>query len=231
MDLSREVRRYREAEMRQLTRRRPSAGVVLGVVALVVATSGSAFAADQLVGGDSLIRKDSLSGNRLRTGSVTGKQIKLSSLGQVPSAKTAANAQELGGHPASYFTPGSSGGSSGGVSSGLVTANGGQTVTLGSFGPFTVTLKCNDDGGGTFDAEIDVTSSAASSEAFGAQLTQGTAQQITDAGPGSQFVDNAGGTLIDFVNAPDAWMGYLIDGVFMPGTSAPCAASLLANRS
>jgi hypothetical protein len=217
--------------MRQLARRRPSAGVVLGIVALVVATSGSAFAAGQLVSGDTLIKKDSLSGNRLRSGSVTGKQIKLSSLGEVPSAKTAANAQELGGHPASFFTPGSSGGSSRAVASGLVTASGGQTVTLGSFGPFTVTLKCNDDGGGAFDAEIDVTSSAANSEAFGGALTQGTAQQVADAGPGSQFFDNDGGTLIDFVNAPDAWMGYLIDSVFMPGTSAPCAASLLVNPS
>jgi hypothetical protein len=218
--------------MRQLARRRPSAGVVLGVIALVVAMSGSAFAAGQLVSGDSLIKKDSLSGDRLRNDSITGRQIRLSSLGQVPSAK---NAQELDGHSASYFTGvgsgGSSGGSSGGTRSGLVTASGGQTATLGSFGPFTVTLKCNDDGGGTFDAEIDVTSSAANSEAFGTQLTQGSAQEIDDAGPDNEFADNAGGTMIDFVNAHNAWMGYLVDAVFMPGTTAPCAASLLANPS
>ncbi|HTU84126.1 MAG TPA: hypothetical protein VMF57_01055 [Solirubrobacteraceae bacterium] len=218
--------------MRQLARRRPSAGVVIGVIALVVATSGTAFAAGQLVSGDSLIKKDSLSGDRLRTDSVTGKQIKLSSLGQVPSAKTAANAEELGGHPASYFTGGgSSGGSSGVTRSGLVTADGGQTVTLASFGPFTVTLKCNDDGGGTYDAEIDVTSTGSNSEAFGTPLTAGTAEEIDDAGPDSAFVDDAGGTLIDFVNAPDAWMGYLVDSIFMPGTTAPCAASLLVNPS
>lgn len=216
--------------MRQLWRRRPSAGVVIGVIALVVATSGTAFAAGELVNGDSLIKKNSLSGDRLKTGSITGKQIKLSSLGPVPSAR---NAQDLDGHPASYFTGGSggSGGSSGGSRSGLVTASGGQTATLGSFGPFTVTLKCNDDGGGTFDAEIDVTSTAANSEAFGTQLTQGQSQQIDDAGPDSEFSENSGGTIIDFVNAPDAWMGYMIDGVFMPGTTAPCAASLLVNQS
>lgn len=216
--------------MRQLWRRRPSAGVVIGVIALVVATSGTAFAAGELVNGDSLIKKNSLSGDRLKTGSITGKQIKLSSLGPVPSAR---NAQDLDGHPASYFTGGSggSGGSSGGSRSGVVTASGGQTATLGSFGPFTVTLKCNDDGGGTFDAEIDVTSTAANSEAFGTQLTQGQSQQIDDAGPDSEFSENSGGTIIDFVNAPDAWMGYMIDGVFMPGTTAPCAASLLVNQS
>jgi hypothetical protein len=213
--------------MRQLARHRPSAGVVIGVIALVVAASGTAFAAGTLVNGDSLIKKHSLSGDRLRDGSVTGKDIKLSSLGQVPSAKTAANAQELGGHPASAYALGASTA----THSGLMTASGGQTVTLGSFGPFTVTLKCNDDGGGTFDAEIDVTSTAANSEAFDTTLTAGSAQEIDDAGPDSEFNDNAGGTLIDFVNAPDAWMGYLIDGVFMPGTTAPCAASLLANKS
>ncbi|HYB30999.1 MAG TPA: hypothetical protein VEF89_30690 [Solirubrobacteraceae bacterium] len=214
--------------MRQVWRHRPSAGMVVAVIALVAATSGTAFAAGQLVSGDSLIKKDSLSGDRLRTDSVTGKQIKLGSLGEVPRAK---DAQELGGHPASYFTSGGVGGSSGGSSSGLVTASGGQTATLGSFGPFTVTLRCNNDGSGTFDAEIDVTSTAANSEAFGTALTAGTAQEIDDAGPDSQFTENAGGTLIDFVNAPDAWMGYLIDGVFMPGTTAPCAASLLASPS
>jgi hypothetical protein len=188
--------------MRQLWRRRPSAGVVIGVIALVVATSGTAFAAGELVNGDSLIKKNSLSGDRLKNGSITGKQIKLSSLGPVPSAR---NAQDLDGHPASYFTGGSggSGGSSGGSRSGLVTASGGQTATLGSFGPFTVTLKCNDDGAGTFDAEIDVTSNSANSAAFGTQLTQGQSQQIDDAGPDSEFSENSGGTMIDFVNAPN----------------------------
>jgi hypothetical protein len=217
--------------MKQLGRRRPSAGVVLGVIALVVATSGTAFAAGQLVNGDSLIKKNSLSGDRLHNATVTGKQIKLSSLGQVPSAKTAANALELGGHPASYFTGGSSGGSSGATRSGLVTAGGGQTATLGTFGPFTVTLKCNDDGDGTFDAEIDVTSTAANSEAFGTQLTQATSTEIDDAGPDSEFSENSGGSTIDFVNAPDVWMGYLVDSVFMPGTTTPCAASLSVNQS
>lgn len=212
--------------MRQLVRRRPSAAMVVAVIALVVAASGTAFAAGTLVNGDSLIKKNSLSGDRLKEGSITGRQIKLSSLGPVPNAR---NAQELDGHPASYFGGGS--GSSGGVRSGLMTAGDGQTVTLGSFGPFTVTLKCNDDGSGSFDAEIDVTSSAANSEAAGTQLTQGQSQEIDDAGPDTQFSENAGGTMIDFVNAPDAWMGYVVDSIFMPGTTTPCAASLLVNQS
>ena len=214
--------------MGQLGRRRPSAALVISIVALVLALSGTAFAAGQLVSGDSLIAKHSLSGDRLRNATITGKQIRLSSLGRVPSAK---NAQELGGHPPSYFIPGSSGASSGVTGSGLLTANGGQTVKLTSFGPFTVSLQCTDDGGGTFDAAILVTSTSTKSEAAGTQLTAGTPQEIVDAGPDSGFFDNAGGNFEDFVAAPQAYMGYLIDAVFMPGTNAPCAASLLVGKS
>ncbi len=213
--------------MRQLGRRKPSAAMVVAIIALVVAASGTALAADKLVSGDSLIKRNSLSGNRLRNATVTGKQIKLSSLGQVPSAKHATNADELGGHPASTFEQGASTV----VHSGLVTASGGQTVTLGTFGPFTVSLQCNDDGGGTFDSEVTVNSSSSNSEVAGNPLTAGTPQEIDDAGPDSQFSDNAGGTLEDFVAAPDAYEAYVIDAIFMPGTTAPCAASLLVAKS
>lgn len=201
--------------------------MVVAIVALVVAASGTAVAATKLVSGDSLIKRDSLSGNRLRTGSVTGHQIKLSSLGQVPSAKHAINADELGGHPASDFEAGASNV----TRSGLVTASGGQTVPLGTFGPFSVSLTCNDDGSGTFDSAIMVTSSTSNSEVFGSPLTAGTPQQIDDAGPDSQFVDNNGGTFEDFVAPPDAYQVYLIDAIFVPGTTAPCAASMLVTKS
>lgn len=216
--------------MRHLGRRRPSAALVISILALVVAASGTALAAGQLVSGDSLIKRHSLSGDRLRNGTVTGKEIKLNSLGQVPHAKMAADAMDLGGHPASAYALASGSGPSG-VHSGLITATGGQTVTLGSFGPFTVSLQCNDDGGGTFDAAIMVTSSTSNSEVFGSALTAGTPQQIDDAGPDSQFQDNAGGTFEDFVAPPNAYQAYLIDGIFVPGTTAPCAASLLVAKS
>jgi hypothetical protein len=73
-------------------RRKPSAAMLVAIVALVVAASGTAVAASKLVSGDSLIKKNSLSGNRLRNGSVTGGKIKLSSLGTVPSAGHATSA-------------------------------------------------------------------------------------------------------------------------------------------
>src|SRR5579875_3601619 len=70
-------------------RRSPSPALVISIVALFLAASGSAIAASKLVSGNSIIKKDSLSGNRLKTGSVTGKQIKASTLGKVPSAAKA----------------------------------------------------------------------------------------------------------------------------------------------
>ena len=214
--------------MAQFGRRRPSGALVVAIIALVVAASGSAFAAGTMVSGDSLIKKNSLSGNRLRHRSVTGQEIKLSSLGQVPSAK---NAAELGGHPASAFmlASGGSGGSGDVTRSGLVTASGGQTVKVASFGPFTVNLVCTDDGTGSFDAALNVDSSTANSEVFGSPMTPGTSLPLSDTITDTQFEDNA--ATMDFVAPPDAYMVYLIGAIFMPGTTAPCAASVLATKS
>lgn len=75
--------------MSGVSNRRPSAAMVVALVALVVALSGSAIAATGLVSGDKLIKRGSLSGNRLRKQTVTGTQIKLSTLAKVPSARTA----------------------------------------------------------------------------------------------------------------------------------------------
>jgi hypothetical protein len=72
-----------------LSGRRPSAAMAVAIVALVVAASGTALAGTRLVSGNSLIKKNSLSGNRLQNRSVTGAKIKLSSLGTVPKAGAA----------------------------------------------------------------------------------------------------------------------------------------------
>ena len=104
-------------------------------------------------------------------------------------------------------------------------------VKIASFGPFTVSLQCNDNGDGTFDASVLVSSSAQNSEAVGSALTPGSSQQIADAGPDSEFSDLPGGTFVDLVAPPNAYQVYLIDAVFMPGTTTPCAASLLATKT
>ena len=72
-----------------LSRRRPSASMMVALAALFVALGGSAVAAQLASSGDLLIKKQSLSGNRLRNHTVTGTQVNLAKLGKVPSAKTA----------------------------------------------------------------------------------------------------------------------------------------------
>src|SRR5438067_3869571 len=73
-------------------RRKPSAAMIVAILALVVACSGTAIAAGSLVSGDSVIKKRSLSGNRLRNHTLTGAQINLKKLGTVPNAKHAISA-------------------------------------------------------------------------------------------------------------------------------------------
>jgi hypothetical protein len=75
--------------MTKLFRRKPSPALVISIIALVLAASGSAMAASKLASGDSLIKKNSLSGNRLKNHSLTATQINLSKLGKVPHAATA----------------------------------------------------------------------------------------------------------------------------------------------
>ena len=99
------------------------------MVALVLAASGTAVAATKMVSGDSLIKQQSLSGNRLRNSTVTGKQIKVSTLGTVPSAAkadVATSATTAGSAPISSVTYVTSSGSipgDGGTAAHLLTAN------------------------------------------------------------------------------------------------------------
>lgn len=155
--------------MKGILSRRPSAAMVVALIALVLAASGTAIAAGRLVGGDKLIKKGSLSGNRLRKHTITGKQVNLKKLGKVPSAKradTANNANTVGGHASSAFEPASDF-----IRTGLVKAGSGQTVPLVSFGPFTLKLNCVPGSGTNVQAEIDATSTEANSDGYGTQMT------------------------------------------------------------
>jgi hypothetical protein len=146
-------------------RRRPSAALVVAIIALVVAATGTAVAAGTRVDGDSLIKKGSLSGNRLRDRTLTGLQIKASTLGTVPTAK---NANELGGRPPSAYLGGGGGGSQVGTNGVVKTAGSanGTKVTLFTSGPFTVTMTCTD-GGTETSSEIDASSSEDQSDLNG----------------------------------------------------------------
>ena len=66
----------------------PSPASAIAFTALVIASGGTAIAASNSVSGDKLIKKNSLSGNRIKTHSITGTQVKLSKLGKVPTRRT-----------------------------------------------------------------------------------------------------------------------------------------------
>jgi hypothetical protein len=131
-------------QMKKPRTRRPSAAMVVASLALIVALTGTAVAAQQLVRGDTLIKQRSLSGNRLRNHTLTGKQINLAKLGTVPSAvhataavnaghaasaDTATNATQLGGSPPSAFQSRVTGACT--ASSGIQQVNADGTVGCG----------------------------------------------------------------------------------------------------
>ncbi|MGN6216377.1 MAG: hypothetical protein ACTHN7_05405 [Solirubrobacterales bacterium] len=93
-------------------RRRLNYANVMATIAVFAAIGGSAYAATQLpknsVGAKQL-KKNAVTTAKVKDGAITGQKIKLSTLGTVPSAATAgsagtaANADALGGKPASAF--------------------------------------------------------------------------------------------------------------------------------
>ena len=193
--------------MQALVRRRPSASMVVAVIALILAASGSAIAASALVNGDKLIKKHSLSANRLRNHTLTGKQINLKRIGTVPSAVDAShantadtatnatnagtainagNANTLGGEPASAFEPAGDF-----IRSGLITAAAGKTTPLISFGPFALTLNCVAKSGSAVQAEIDATSTIPSSDGYGTQMVNaGTSYDILQISATANFFES-----------------------------------------
>jgi hypothetical protein len=83
--------------MRGIRLQRISPAMVVATVALIVPLSQTAFAGPvaqlaKLVRGDKVIKRHSLSGNRLRNHTLTGTQINLAKLGTVPAASRATDA-------------------------------------------------------------------------------------------------------------------------------------------
>ena len=62
--------------MKWIWKHRPSPAMIVALIALVFAMSGTAIAATALVNGDALIARHTLSGDRLRNHTVTGQQLK-----------------------------------------------------------------------------------------------------------------------------------------------------------
>jgi hypothetical protein len=215
--------------MKNALRRRPSASLVISILALVIAASGTAVAASKLARGDSLIAKHSLSGNRLRNHTITGKQVNLNKLGKVPTAKNAdhatsavaaitaatatnaSNANALGGLPASAFLSAANRIGTNGLLDVTGTLSG-NTVTLFTFGPFTVTLTCTRSGTGNTTATVNAISNQADSYLNGNLV--GPANTPTDIGPdvgpstGARINDNnvvdlesSGGSAVELLAA------------------------------
>lgn len=81
--------------------RRPSAAMVVALVALFAALGGTGYAAATLSGRS--IQKRTIPANRVVDNALGGGQINESKLGQVPAAQQAATAQQLQGRDASAF--------------------------------------------------------------------------------------------------------------------------------
>jgi hypothetical protein len=179
----------------------PAPPMAVALTALVIALGGTAVAASQLVNGDKLIKKGTLSGNRLRKHSITGTQVNLSRLGKVPSASradtagnaanattaanatnaghaasadsatTAANASALGGMTAAQFFHGAGNTRL----DNTATAGGGGLVTVASIQGFgTLSGLCNST---CSTVTLDYTNSSADSQAIDF-VVNGAAQPV-----------------------------------------------------
>jgi hypothetical protein len=222
--------------MQKLTSRTPSASLVISILALVVAASGTAVAASRLASGDRLIKKHSLSGNRLRNHTVGNKQINVKGLAKVPSAATAdhatnadsaltaGNSDALGGQVPSAFDA-----SSNFVRSGVVGTQLNQNAVVATFGPFTLTLTCT--GTATSpNASIIASSSEPGSEADG--MSPPDAGSLITTGAHSSFQTQEFGG-VDFI-APSKgqFFGDVMVGINYAGRPAtPCIAMALIDKS
>ena len=75
--------------MKELKSRRPSAAMVVAIVALVVALAGTAYAAQTINGG--AIKKQTIGAGKLKHKTLTGYQINTNKLGVVPAAQRASH--------------------------------------------------------------------------------------------------------------------------------------------
>jgi hypothetical protein len=176
--------------MKRVSSRLTYANVISTLALFLVLAGGTAFAAQQMLPKNSVgskqLKKNSVTAAKIKKGAVTGSKIELKTLGTVPSATnaghattadsatkaieavTAANATNAvnavnatnATNFGRYYT------------SGLKKASVGQTITLGSAGPFTFIGKCEDLGEGEFSAKASVKTSAANSFFWAAEGSQ-----------------------------------------------------------
>jgi hypothetical protein len=182
---------------------------------------GTGRPASTLVSGDKLIKKRSLSGDRLRNHTITGKQVNLKKLGKVPNAKQADNATNATHATTADSATKATSATSATTATNAVnainaaragssaatddlktwsgTASVGQTVPLITIGPFTISAACTTVGGQP-DAQTQIATSQANSALDSPAGTSKTPFGPSD-GPQPIGPEAGGG------GAPPQWVG------------------------
>jgi hypothetical protein len=175
--------------------RLPNPALVISLIALFMALGGTSYAADKVIltkhndakADKKLVKKlaPTLSVKHAKTANTATSAANANhattadSATNATNATTAANATDLGGQPASsYLTTGSRIGTPGIVKAAATAA--GNTVTLFTVGPFTVTMVCKNTGTGP-SLTINATSSENNSVLNGNLVA--VANTSTDVGP------------------------------------------------
>jgi len=135
--------------MRRLFRHRPSPSMIVSVVALIVALGGTSYAALSLPKnsvGTKQLKKNAVTGAKVKNSSLTGSDIKNHSLTGSDLAKGAIPAGPQG--PAGPAGPKGDTGAKGDTGDTPTkvykrTANAGDTITIATYGPFTLKGKCS----------------------------------------------------------------------------------------
>jgi hypothetical protein len=206
--------------MSKLWGRRPSPSLVISILALFVALGGSAYAASKIGTKNikknaitaSKIKKNAVTTTKIKNNAVTGTKINEGTLGAVPSAAHASTADS-----ATKATDATNAVNavnfSRFFSTGLIKASGGQTVQLLSIGPFTITGKCADLGGGKFEATSYITTSQAHSNvnSEGSELSEANFE------PGEEFEVGEVATSTGPFEANYGYGGYYSGFVAMSG--------------
>ncbi len=207
--------------MHRLRMRKPSASLVVAIVALIVALGGTAIAASKLVSGDKLIKKHSLSGNRLKNHTLTGTQIKVSSLPKVPSAAHADSA----GVASSAGTATNSGSVDGmQLTSFTYAANDGSTnsIVLNGFDGLTLVASCTSGPTGGLTVKAETTQPATISWSGisdgGGSTGHNGNDSFSSIVPGNDYVMMAPGATVQTGTGPGFAVGQIVYSV--PGGGA-----------
>ena len=154
--------------MKQIRKRITYANVMSSIAVFLVLGGASAYAAKKIgsneIKGNSIttgklkknavtaskIKKNSITTAKIKNGAVTGAKVNVSTLGTVPNA-THATTADTATNFSRYFT------------TGLKKASAGTSIQLATVGPFTITGRCENLGGGDFEARTFIRTSQAGS--------------------------------------------------------------------